>query len=242
MSGAQPLTPAEWASIDADWRAMRPAGGFGLIHVDFPWPWAAYSTKGYGKSPERHYRTLPIDDIKRLPLRLLAGDNCAVGLWVTWPLMMHWAEVLSALGLTYRGLLWEWVKFNPATGKYAFGGGYGTRKNLEPLILAAYGQPRIKAAPPAGALPGLHPEGEGDGARSVRDWLIEHPGEMLRSPRREHSRKPDETYQRLETLFHGPYCDLFGRAERTGWTVWGDQLGLFESDADALAQAGEGAA
>jgi hypothetical protein len=40
-------------------------------------------------------------------------------------------------------------------------------------------------------------------------------------PRREHSRKPDEVYARIEALGEGPYLEVFARFSRPGWDRWG---------------------
>ena len=42
---------------------------------------------------------------------------------------------------------------------------------------------------------------------------------LLVAPRREHSRKPDDTYERIERLVEGPYLELFARASRPGSTA-----------------------
>jgi len=39
-----------------------------------------------------------------------------------------------------------------------------------------------------------------------------------------HSAKPDEIYRIAETLSEGPYCELFARRRRAGWTQFGRQL------------------
>ena len=44
------------------------------------------------------------------------------------------------------------------------------------------------------------------------------------APRQEHSRKPDEVYDRIEQLLEGPYVELFARRERKGWDSWGNEL------------------
>ncbi len=41
--------------------------------------------------------------------------------------------------------------------------------------------------------------------------------------KREHSRKPAEQYEIIESCSPGPYLEMFGRGERDGWTIWGDQ-------------------
>jgi N6-adenosine-specific RNA methylase IME4 len=51
--------------------------------------------------------------------------------------------------------------------------------------------------------------------------------QLIEAPRREHSRKPDEIHDRIEALVPGPYCELFARAPREGWDVWGNQTERF---------------
>lgn len=37
-----------------------------------------------------------------------------------------------------------------------------------------------------------------------------------------HSAKPDEFYRLVESCSHAPFIDIFGRKERDGWSVWGE--------------------
>ena len=52
---------------------------------------------------------------------------------------------------------------------------------------------------------------------------------LLISPRREHSRKPDEVFTRIKRLARGPYLEMFARESRPGWDAWGDQAALFDA-------------
>jgi MT-A70 protein len=45
----------------------------------------------------------------------------------------------------------------------------------------------------------------------------------LATQKREHSRKPDEFYDIVESCSPGPYLELFARGPRKGWSVWGNQ-------------------
>ncbi|MGO9170813.1 MAG: MT-A70 family methyltransferase [Rhodomicrobium sp.] len=48
---------------------------------------------------------------------------------------------------------------------------------------------------------------------------------MLTTPRRrEHSRKPDETYDRIKRLARGPYLEVFARQSRPGWDAVGKEV------------------
>ena len=46
---------------------------------------------------------------------------------------------------------------------------------------------------------------------------------VLRTRKREHSRKPDELYELIEACSPGPYLELFARGNREGWHAWGNQ-------------------
>lgn len=52
-------------------------------------------------------------------------------------------------------------------------------------------------------------------------------GDMIRSKPREHSRKPDEQYAKIERMARGPYLELFARTTAPGWTCWGNEVDLF---------------
>ena len=56
-------------------------------------------------------------------------------------------------------------------------------------------------------------------ARDVRELLI--------TPVREHSRKPDELYAEVERYAAGPYLELNARTKRPGWDSWGNEAGKF---------------
>ncbi|MCA9223434.1 MAG: hypothetical protein KDA71_24130, partial [Planctomycetales bacterium] len=47
---------------------------------------------------------------------------------------------------------------------------------------------------------------------------------IIKSQKREHSRKPDELYEIIEQCSPGPYLELFARGKfNANWNVWGDQ-------------------
>jgi len=178
-----------------------PSLKYGVILADPPWKFKAYSKKGEGKSPQRHYDCMETKDICSIPVEFAAEDDCVLFIWATWPMIKDALRVIDEWGFEYKGLAWEWIKYNEETKKYAFGGGYGTRKNLEPCLMATRGSPKRISA-------------------SVRDFII--------AKRREHSRKPDQQYDNIEALFAGPYLELFARQKRTGWDQWGNQIDKFK--------------
>ena len=45
---------------------------------------------------------------------------------------------------------------------------------------------------------------------------------VIEAPRGRHSEKPGEAYKRIERVSPGPRAELFARAPREGWDVWGN--------------------
>jgi N6-adenosine-specific RNA methylase IME4 len=45
----------------------------------------------------------------------------------------------------------------------------------------------------------------------------------VRGNMREHSRKPDEIYEIIESCSPGPYLELFARFRRKDWAQWGNE-------------------
>lgn len=84
--------------------------------------------------------------------------------------------------------------------KGRIGMGYWTRQEVEICKLYTRGKPKRKS----------------NGVR-----------QLIRAPRREHSRKPDEQYDRIERLVDGPYLELFARQAWPGWVAWGNQTDKF---------------
>jgi N6-adenosine-specific RNA methylase IME4 len=110
-----------------------PAGPFDLILADPPWPFATYSDKGQGRSPEQHYRTLDLPAIRRLPVAELAARDALLAIWTVGTLEDRAHEVIAAWGFTFVSVGLTWVK--PSIGL-----GYYTRKQTERLLLARRGR------------------------------------------------------------------------------------------------------
>lgn len=60
--------------------------------------------------------------------------------------------------------------------------------------------------------------------------------QLIRSPRREHSRKPDAQYERIQALAAGPYLEMFARQSWSGWSAWGNQTERFAAANDNMEQ------
>lgn len=52
---------------------------------------------------------------------------------------------------------------------------------------------------------------------------------IIKTQKREHSRKPDEIDELVESCSPGPYLELFARGKfKPDWNVWGDQSEVYE--------------
>lgn len=211
-----------------------PRGPFGCILADPPWRFATFGPKGRDRcpdgpvtrnqqrqnSPEKHYQTMPLDDIKALPVGGVAAKHCLLLMWAVDPMIPEAIEVGKAWGFTYKTVGFYWAKMrregsrrdllheDPEHKLFPMGTGYWTRANPEPCLLFTRGAPkRVSTA--------------------VRKLIV--------APRREHSRKPDEQYERIERLVDGPYLELFARHTRPGWSTWGNQTAKFNDPVGAFA-------
>lgn len=64
-----------------------PEASYGVIMADPPWLFANWSKKGEAKNPVAHYRCMPVEDIRDLPVHRLAGRDCVLWLWATNPML-----------------------------------------------------------------------------------------------------------------------------------------------------------
>ncbi|MGE4527446.1 MAG: MT-A70 family methyltransferase [Rhodospirillaceae bacterium] len=175
-----------------------PLGEYAAIVADPPWHYATWSEAGRDRCPD--YPTMPLDEIAALPVPMIAAEDCVLFLWAVDPMLPQALDLIRAWGFTYKTVAFTWVKLNPSGVGVHMGPGHWTRANPEPCLLATRGRPHRQS-------------------RGVRQLII--------APRREHSRKPDSLLSRVESLVSGPYCELFARTRRPGWTSWGNDLDRF---------------
>ena len=143
-------------------------------------------------------------------MRFIAADDCALFIWATWPNIQDVFKVVEAWGFTYRTLAWEWFKLNTSGIGWHVGMGYYTRANPEPCLLAVKGQMPVVA------------KDEKNSIVTYEDYGL---GLPMISKVREHSRKPDEQYRKIESLYPGKrYLEMFARRHRPGWDVFGNQV------------------
>lgn len=169
------------------------------IYADPPWQFQNRTGK---VAPEHkrlnRYPTMKLDDIKALPVAEVADEKCHLYLWVPNALLPEGIEVLRAWGFEYKtNLIWEKVRQDG--GPDGRGVGFYFRNVTEVLLFGITGTNNRTLQP----------------ARSQVN--------LLRTRKREHSRKPDEFVDLIERCSSGPYLEMFARGDREGWDMWGNQ-------------------
>jgi N6-adenosine-specific RNA methylase IME4 len=165
-----------------------------IIYTDPPWRFETWSDKGKQKAPEQHYKTLSLNDLKKLPVQTISDKNCALFIWTTSSMLEKTFEIIKAWDFKYKSIAFNWYK-ESSTGDMSFGLGFWTRLNTELCLLATKGSPKRKAT-------------------NVEQAVF--------SKLKEHSRKPDEVRARIVRLIGDvPRIELFARHRFEGWDVWG---------------------
>ncbi len=197
-----PAASAPAVSAKDYWAASSfhdlPQLAFDLLMVDPPWQFDNWSDKGKGKSADAHYRCLPDDVIKALPIGNIAARDAIMFLWATSPRVefayacaRHWGFRPVTLGF------WRKTTIN---GNTAFGTGYRARNAGDPWIIAVAGHP--------------------DTSKAERNYFS--------GLAREHSRKPEAGFEWCERYLPAARrIEVFSRSNRPGWTCWGDEAGKF---------------
>jgi N6-adenosine-specific RNA methylase IME4 len=193
-------------TIPAFMFAGLPAAEAGVVLIDPPWNFVTYSPKGWKKSAHAHYACMTVEEIAALPVHTLCAPDCVCVSWATQTHIPHALLVLAAWGFSFSSM-GAWAKQSKTGRRWAFGTGYRVRSAAEFWLVGTRGQPKQLS-------------------RSIRNLIV--------APIREHSRKPDEMYDVIESAWRGPYIELFARYRRYGWDQWGN--GLPERAAEPLEQ------
>ena len=176
-----------------------PKKKFSTILADPPWQFQ----NSTGKIAPEHkrlnrYPTLDLEKIKALPVDEISKDRCHLYLWVPNALVSEGLDVMKSWGFQYKSnIIWQKIrKDGEPDGR---GVGFYFRNTTEMLLFGVKGK-NVRTLKP--------------GRTQVN---------VIKSRKREHSRKPDEQYKIIEECSWGPYLELFARGKRKKWTVWGNE-------------------
>jgi N6-adenosine-specific RNA methylase IME4 len=178
-------------------------GKYSTILADPPWRFANKTGK---VAPEHkrltRYPTLSFEEIMEIPVGSVAENKSHLYLWVPNALIAEGLETMKRWGFTYKTNL-IWYKVRKDGGPDGRGVGFYFRNVTEMILFGIRG--KIRTLKPG---------------RSQVNMII--------SRKREHSRKPDELYDIIESCSPGPYLELFARGEREHWDQWGNESGEYK--------------
>jgi N6-adenosine-specific RNA methylase IME4 len=172
---------------------------FATILADPPWQF----TNRTGKMAPEHrrlsrYSTMKLEEIAGLPVGDLTTTTAHLYLWCPNAMLPEGLAVMREWGFNYKSNL-VWHKVRKDGGSDGRGVGFYFRNVTELILFGVRGKNARTLAP---------------GRSQVN---------LLATRKREHSRKPDEQYDIIESCSPGPYLELFARGARRRWTVWGNQ-------------------
>lgn len=202
---------------------------FSTVMADPPWRF----TNRTGKIAPEHkrlarYPTMELQEICALPVAKHLEDRAHCYLWVPNALLPDGLQVLKAWGFEYKSHI-VWEKIRKDGGPDGRGVGFYFRNVTEILLFGVRGKNIRTLAPGRRQVNFMTTveadvqDDDDDVAASYASNKIQPDGDLLRTRKREHSRKPDEQYDIIESCSWGPFLELFGRGRRPGWTVWGNQ-------------------
>lgn len=183
-----------------------PAPPYRVILADPPWHFNNYSADNPGELREdgrganKHYATMSLEDIKRLPVADIAARDSVLLIWGVWALLPECLQVIEAWGFKFKTLAWIWLKMNKSGIGIFRGLGYWTRQNSEYCLLATRGQAVKRVDKGVGA--------------------------FILSPLGDHSVKPNAQYDKIDRLFGDvSKAELFARRRppADNWSVWGNE-------------------
>ena len=173
---------------------------FKVLVADPPW---LFDDKlpGETRGASKQYQCMTTYELTKFPLPPLA-DDAVLFLWRVAAMQQSALDVVTAWGFVVKTEI-IWLK-KTSQGNRWFGLGRTVRAEHEVCLIAAR--------------PGAKVQNHSVRSTFVTDW------EGLSAKVGRHSQKPEEFYDIVEKLYQGPYCELFARRQRPGWTCLGDQV------------------
>ena len=154
---------------------------------------------------------MSIDELCALPVADLAAPDSALFLWATFPQLPEALRLIREWGFTYKSVAFVWLKKNRKAESWFYGLGFWTRANAEVCLL--------------GVTPGFKAKTQ------IRAHNVH---QIIEAPFEGHSKKPDETRQRIVELMGDiPRIELFARQRVDGWDCWGNEVPELEESTHA---------
>jgi N6-adenosine-specific RNA methylase IME4 len=152
------------------------------------------------------YQTLSVEQLKRFPLPPLY-ESSTLFFWRVAAMQQEALDVIDAWDFEVKAeIVWKKLTRN---GRRHFGMGRHVRMEHEVCLIATSGKP------------------------ATLDKAIRS---IFEAPTGGHSEKPEEFFKLVERMREGPYCELFARRLRAGWTCYGNELPNGGGECELLSQ------
>lgn len=194
---------------------------FACIAMDPPWA----ETGGGGRGAQDHYDVIPdrsaiLRTIVTAPEWRPAAD-AHLWCWTTTTSLLDGLWLVDALGFRYVTHA-IWIKTSSTKDMHGdpspqVGIGQYLRGAHELMLFAVRGDGYAVRT----------------SARNIPSWFPA-PAPRGENGQRIHSRKPERSYEIIETRSHGPRLEMFARVARLGWSRWGNQAPTVVESLDAI--------
>lgn len=171
-----------------------------VLCADPPWKFRD-KLPGKNRGAARNYPLMTTEEICRFPLPPLA-DDCVLFLWRVAAMQQAALDVVRMWGFNPPQREIVWLK-KTVNGNRFFGMGRVVRAEHEVCLIATRGRPQVLN-------------------HSTRSTFVTD-FEGLSDVVGRHSEKPEKFYEIVESLYAGPYAELFARRQRPGWTCLGEE-------------------
>jgi N6-adenosine-specific RNA methylase IME4 len=169
---------------------------YNIILCDPAWKFRDSASAG-NRGAAFRYPCLSFKELSGIRVAALAAKDCVLFLWTPSAMLPEALDLLKVWGFRFRTVAFNWVKTSKHSRPF-IGMGSWTRSGSEMCLLAIRGKPKVIS-------------------HSVRQVIV--------APARGHSRKPDETRDRIVQLLGDlPRIELFAREVVPGWDCWGNEV------------------
>ena len=183
---------------------------YNVVYADPPWKFSSKQLQNYDgkrfKPLEEEYNTERTLDLKEWPIKKIADKDCAIFMWTTDAHIPDAIDLMKAWGFKYTTIAFIWAKKTNKGNQVSTLGAW-TMKNCEICLLGTKGH-------------------------MLKYKKANNIQQLFAAERREHSRKPDEMYEFIESIFGKDISkiELFARQEVSGWDCYGNEVDKFQME------------
>lgn len=213
---------------------------FKVVTADCPWlfgdqlPDSSIDATGLSRGASKQYPCMTIDELKAFQLPPLT-DDAVLFFWRVASMQLEALQVIHAWNFNAPQSELVWLK-KTKYGKRWFGMGRTVRMEHEICLIAKRGKPQVNDHSVRSVIETGDPcrvcSGNGEYLSMLMSRVVcsacngsgvaDIDGFDATVGR--HSEKPDTFFKTVETLYNGPYVELFSRKQRDGWTCLGNEV------------------